>query len=145
MIRLAFPEPQFKTRYEGDIPQVFDSFRKKWVALTPEEWVRQNILQWLVNHTPVPASHIAIERSIEVGGRPQRFDVLIYDHEQNPWMLIECKSQVVQLNEKALMQVLRYNSAVPVKYIMVTNGEDTFVADHANGQVWLDAFPSFQI
>ncbi len=143
MIRLQFAEPQFKTRYDGDIPQIFDEFRKKWVVLTPEEWVRQNTVNWLISNYFVPSSNIAIEKSVEVGGRLQRFDVLVYDKLHTPWMLIECKSQVIQLNEKVLMQVLRYNSTIPVQYIMVTNGIDTFVADHLNGQIWLDAFPEY--
>lgn len=145
MIRLHFPEPQFKTRYDGDVPQIFDVFRKKWVVLTPEEWVRQNTVNSLMESYQIPASHIAIERSVEVGGRLQRFDVLVYDKSHNPWMLIECKSQVVHLNEKVLMQVLRYNSSIPVKYIMVTNGSETFVAEHLNDQPWLNHFPPYDL
>lgn len=145
MISLQFPSPQFKTRYDQDQPQIFDALRKKWVALTPEEWVRQNIITWLIQVQQIPSLQISVERSIEVGGRMQRFDMLIFNHQHQPWMLIECKAQGVTLDEKVLMQVLRYNSSIPVKYAMITNGAEVFISDLLDSQRWLDAFPVYPL
>jgi hypothetical protein len=96
--------------------------RKKWVLLTPEEWVRQNFIQYLVKVQNYPSSLIAIEKEILLGELKKRFDILVYDKNHQPWMIVECKSMDVILDDKVLQQALRYNISVPVPYIIVTNG-----------------------
>lgn len=101
---------------------IFDELRRLWVRLTPEEWVRQNFLQYLVQTMRYPASLIAIERELKLGELRKRFDVLVYNRQHKPWMMVECKAMEVNLDESVLQQVLRYNIAVPVPFLVVTNG-----------------------
>jgi hypothetical protein len=125
MVTIQYPDPDFRIKKEGGREYIFDALRKKWLLLTPEEWVRQNFVQYLARIRKYPAALIALEKEIRVGELQKRFDVLVYSREHRPWMMIECKSGEVMLDEKVLEQVLRYNSAVPVSYIVITNGNST--------------------
>jgi hypothetical protein len=126
MIVVHYPEPAFKTRNEGEKKFIFDSLRKKWVKLTPEEWVRQNFIQYLLQEKKYPASLVALEKEIQLGELKKRFDLLVYDSEHRPWMLIECKAMDVKLDDAVLEQIIRYHAAVPVSYLIITNGAVTF-------------------
>lgn len=123
---INFPEPGFRIKKEEGREYIFDALRKKWVALTPEEWVRQNFVQYLLQVKNYPASLIALEKEIKLGELKKRFDILVYDNNHQPWMMIECKAVEVNLDEKVLEQVLRYNVSVPVAFIVITNGEKTY-------------------
>lgn len=101
---------------------IFDELRRLWVRLTPEEWVRQNFLQYLVQTMQYPASLIAVERELKLGELRKRFDVLVYNRQHKPWLMVECKAMEVELDESVLQQVLRYNIAVPVPFLVITNG-----------------------
>jgi hypothetical protein len=146
MITMHFSKPNFKTRtYEGN-PQLFDPIRNKWVILQSEEWVRQNIIQWLIEEKAVPPSFISIEKTIQVGELSKRFDILVYDRSHQPWMMVECKAQEVTLDEAVLRQVLRYNLGMPVRYIVITNGNGCFAADKSlENEEWLLELPSFPL
>lgn len=145
MIQIEYPEPGFRTRGNAGKEEIFDACRKTWVRLTPEEWVRQNILNWLIVKKGYPASVISVEKEIWLGKIKKRFDVLIYNGNHQPWMMIECKSQNVVLSEAVLMQILRYNMVVPVQYLVITNGNNCFVAERAQGTAsWLEDFPEYQ-
>ncbi|HMU47131.1 MAG TPA: type I restriction enzyme HsdR N-terminal domain-containing protein [Chitinophagaceae bacterium] len=126
MEKINFPEPGFRTKREEGKDFIFDPLRKKWIILTPEEWVRQNFVQYLVKVKGYPAAYIAIEKEIRVGELKKRFDILVYNNNHQPWMLIECKAPEINLDENTLHQVLRYNIAVPANHILVTNGTATF-------------------
>ncbi|MBL0131776.1 MAG: type I restriction enzyme HsdR N-terminal domain-containing protein [Chitinophagaceae bacterium] len=126
MMIINFPEPGFRIKKEKGREYIFDALRKKWVALTPEEWVRQNFVQYLLQVKNYPASLIALEKEIKLGELKKRFDILVYDNNHQPWMMIECKAVEVNLDEKVLEQVLRYNVSVPVTFIVITNGEKTY-------------------
>lgn len=144
MVQLNFPDPQFKTRYLDSIPQIYDSIREKWVVLQPEEWVRQNFINWLVAVNKIPAAFISVEKTIMLGELSKRFDLLIYNRIHEPWMMVECKAQGVTLDESVLRQVLRYNLVVPVRYIVITNGDQCFIADKQLPSAnWLEVFPAF--
>jgi hypothetical protein len=119
---INYPEPLFRLKKENGREFIFDSLRKRWIALTPEEWVRQNFVQYLLQVKNYPASLIAIEKEIKLGELKKRFDALVYDRSHQPWMMIECKAAEVKLDDKVLEQILRYNISVPVKYLIVTNG-----------------------
>ena len=123
---INFPEPGFRIKKEEGREYIFDALRKKWVALTPEEWVRQNFVQYLLQVKNYPSSLIALEKEIKLGELKKRFDILVYDNNHQPWMMIECKAVQVNLDEKVLEQVLRYNVSVPVAFIVITNGEKTY-------------------
>lgn len=125
MIPVQFPEPAFRIRKEGEKRFIFDTIRKTWLLLTEEEWVRQNFVSYLVSHLKYPSSVIAIEKEIALNDLKKRFDILVYDKQHQPWMLVECKAPEVALSEAVLQQVLRYNISVPVEFIVITNGHVT--------------------
>jgi len=125
MLRINYPEPSFRIKTENGKDFIFDALRKKWLLLTGEEWVRMNFVQYLVQEKKYPASLIALEKEIMLGELKKRFDILVYDGDHRPWMMIECKEAEVKLTEDVLQQVLRYNISVPVKYIVITNGSLT--------------------
>lgn len=127
-------------------PQVFDPLRQKWVALQPEEWVRQNMIAWLLQERKIPAALIAVEKAVSAEPQARRFDLLVHDSQLQPWMIIECKAPEVKLSEKVLMQLLSYNLKVPAPYLMITNGTFSFVANKkAEQPVWCSAFPDHPI
>src|SRR5688572_6261891 len=109
MIRLTYPEPGFKIKTEKGRPHVFDAIRKTWLLLTPEEWVRQNFVQYLVQVMQYPMPMIALEKELLLYDVKKRFDILVYNKVHQPWMLVECKAPDVTLHHAALQQVLRYN------------------------------------
>ena len=103
--------------------------------LTPEEWVRQNFLQYLTQIKKYPASLIAIEKEIKLGELKKRFDVVVYDKKGNPWMIIECKEMNVDLSKQVLHQVLRYNITMQVPYLVITNGSYCMAFQCINNQL----------
>ena len=105
---------------------LFDTLRKKWLLLTPEEWVRQNFIQYLIIKKKYPSSVMAMEKEIQLGELKKRFDILIYDSNHQPWMMVECKAAAIKLNDVVLQQILRYNISVPVSIIVITNGNLTY-------------------
>jgi hypothetical protein len=126
MLQIRFPEPGFRIKNENGKDFLFDPLRKKWLLLTEEEWVRQNFIQYLIQIKDYPAALIALEKVIHLGELKKRFDILVYDRDHRPWMMIECKEMNVKLNEAVLQQVLRYNLALPVKFVVITNGKESF-------------------
>jgi len=125
MIAVNFPEPAFRLKKENGIEFIFDGIRKQWLVLTDEEWIRQNFIQYLVQSLHYPAAFIAIEKEIMLGELKKRFDILIYDQQHKPWMMVECKGATIELDESVLQQVLRYNVSVPVSFLLITNGHYT--------------------
>src|SRR6187431_210772 len=125
MIAVEYPEPAFRTKNENGKVFIFDTIRKTWLLLTEEEWVRQNFVNYLSGRLNYPTTLIALEKEIMLNGLKKRFDILVYNKEHKPWMLVECKAPAVRINEDVLQQVLRYNITVPVEYIILTNGSNT--------------------
>ena len=125
MIAVQYPEPQFRMKKENGKQYIFDAIRKTWLLLTEEEWVRQNFVSYLTSTLHYPSTVIALEKEISLNELKKRFDILVYDKQHQPWMLIECKEPKVNLSEEVLQQVLRYNISVPVQYIVITNGNTT--------------------
>jgi len=126
MLIIHYPDPDFRRKKEGNRELVFDPLRKKWVALTPEEWVRLNFVNYLVKVKLYPAALIAVEKEIRMGELNRRFDVLVYDRSHRPWMLVECKSMEVELDERVLEQLLRYHISMPADFLVITNGKACF-------------------
>jgi hypothetical protein len=144
MVELVFPEPDFKIREHNGRPELFDVIRSKWIAIGPEEWVRQNFIQWMVKVYQIPLSAIAVEKQLKLGQESRRFDILVYDGHLQPWMMVECKSMDVKLDESVLMQLLSYHVAIPVDYLVITNGITCHVAEKINGTAeWVPFFPTY--
>ena len=122
MIKIKYPPYQPKIKKQAGKEFIFDEFRKRWVILTPEEWVRQNFLQYLTQIKKYPASLIAVEKEIKLGELKKRFDIVVYDADTKPWMIVECKEMNVALDKSVLDQVLRYNMTLKVPYLVITNG-----------------------
>jgi hypothetical protein len=137
MLHPSYPHYPFRIREQTGAHQIFCEARKKWVRLTPEEWVRQNTYQWLIQTLHYPASLIAVEKEMELSGLKKRFDMLVYNRQHLPWMMIECKQQTQPLNEKVLLQALRYNIALPVSFLLVTNGLEVRLIELA-GTSWME-------
>ncbi len=146
MIALDLSTIQLKLKQSEGKTLVFDPIRKKWLVLTPEEHVRQYILQYLVETMQYPASLLAVEKTIKVGTLNKRFDIVVYSREHIPWMLVECKAPGVEVTEKTLHQLLSYQRTVQCSYWLLTNGHQTFCADACDVQhiQWLTSLPAYQ-
>jgi hypothetical protein len=109
--------------------QIFDIIRKKYVLLTPEEWVRQNFVQYLLNEKKCPLSLIAIEMGLKYNTLQKRGDVVVHDITGKPWLIVECKAPSVKITQEVFDQVARYNMSLKVKYLVVTNGMNHFCCE----------------
>jgi hypothetical protein len=102
--------------------EIFDSVRKKWLVLQPEEWVRQLIISYLTNTEHYPVNHLSIEKSVSKGLKKGRWDVVVFDLHMKPFLLIECKSPKVPITKKTVDQALIYNIKLKAPYVCLTNG-----------------------
>jgi len=145
MIKIEFPKEQPKTRQRSGVNEIFDTVRKKWLVLTPEEWVRQNVLQFLLLKKNYPASLIAIEKEIRLGELKKRCDIVVYNRNSEPWMIIECKEMNVSLSQKTVDQILRYHITLPAKFLIISNGSYCFGFEKKEGQfMQINTFPDFE-
>lgn len=108
--------------------QVFDPVRKKWIALSPEEDVRQQLIGYLSNNLGYPLSRMVCEYSVVINGLKYRGDLVILDKELNPFFLAECKAPSVRIGRETFEQILRYNCALNVRCLLLTNGKTTYFA-----------------
>ena len=144
MISITFPPHQYKIKTQSGKEIIFDECRKIWVTLTPEEWVRQNILQYLLQVMKYPQALIAVEREISLGDSKKRFDIVIFK-DAKPWMIVECKEKNVSLNEAVITQILNYNITLQVQYLVITNGNETYGLHLLNGGFsWIEKLPEFE-
>ena len=134
----------FKTEEREGRTYVFDPLRRRYVALTPEEEIRQKVLYLLVEHLKVPAGLLAVEYSVKVNGMDKRADAVVFGAEGRPLMIVECKAASVALTEVVLDQAVRYHSALKPKYLLLTNGATTYCFK-AEGQALapLDHLPDY--
>lgn len=130
MITIEFPAPDFKIVTENHKDLIFDRFRKKYVVLTPEEWVRQNFLNYLVNTLKYPASLMGIEKEIYLGELKKRCDIVVFNKNHQPWMIVECKEMGVPLSNTTLEQIVRYHMVLPAAFLVITNGVNTWCCEH---------------
>ncbi len=147
MQALNLPNYSFKLKEESNGTHIFDSIRKKFVVLTPEEWVRQNFLQYLIQDRKFPASLIAVEIGLKYNQMQKRTDVLVYNKEGKPYLMVECKAPEVKISQDAFDQIARYNMAFKVKYLVVTNGLSHFccMMDYStNSYQYLELIPIFE-
>jgi len=123
---LNLPEYTFRFKKEENKTYIFDDSRKKYVVLTSEEWVRQNFLMYLISELDFPKSLISVEAGLKLYKRIKRTDIVVYDKQGNPVLIVECKAPEVKLNEKVFDQIVRYNMALHVNFLIVTNGMDHY-------------------
>ena len=103
--------------------EIFDPVRKKYVALTPEEWIRQQTLHFLIAECEVPLSLIGIEVVVPLGKRSLRADIIVYDRNANPLLIAECKAEHIEINQQTFMQIAGYNLTLQVPWLMASNGK----------------------
>ncbi len=129
MQKLNLPEYAFRTKTENGKQLIFDSIRKKFVVLTPEEWVRQNFIQYLKKEKKYPENLMAVEKQIMVNDKRRRFDLLIYLRNGQPYLIAEFKAPNVKITQDAFDQVVRYNMALRVERVIVSNGLQHFACE----------------
>ncbi|OIP01103.1 MAG: restriction endonuclease subunit R [Bacteroidetes bacterium CG2_30_33_31] len=122
MIKLNLPEYQLNIRNNSHKEEVFDSIRKKYVALTPEEWVRQNFILYLTNEKKYPASLITVEKGLKLNSTYKRADIVIFDSKAHARIIVECKAPKVKITQETFNQAARYNITLKVDYLIITNG-----------------------
>ncbi|MDB4060392.1 type I restriction enzyme HsdR N-terminal domain-containing protein [Vicingaceae bacterium] len=128
MKTLNLPSYQFSFKEENKKTKIFDAIRKKFLVLTPEEWVRQNVVRFLVEEKGFPANLIAIEMGLKLNGMQKRADILVYSKLGKPILLAECKAPHVKIDQNVFDQIGRYNITFKLPYLLVTNGMEHFCA-----------------
>ena len=130
--------PQYEIKLSGDAshPRIFDSLRRRYVRLTPEEWVRQHFVHYLTDHLGYPSALLANEVNLRCGDKQLRADSVLYRRDMQAQMIIEYKAPDVELNENVVNQALSYNTLLHVDYIIVSNGlrHFCFKIDYQNGK-----------
>ena len=129
MILVDFPSYDFKVQSIGGKDQIFDPCRKKWVALTPEEWVRQNCVKFLINEKNFPSVLINIEKTIKINKINKRYDIVVYKPDGRIKLLVECKSPEIIINQKTFDQIAIYNMNLKSELLMVTNGLEHYYCE----------------
>jgi hypothetical protein len=143
MTEVQFGDYSFRTEERENKKYIFDIARKKWIVLTPEEWVRQHVLHYLTGVLQYPVNHIAVERAIMLNGLQKRCDVVIFSKSSVPVMIVECKAPEELLNEKVFEQIARYNLSLKVNYLWVTNGQRNFCCKLNKGIQLLQNVPTY--
>jgi len=122
MQKLNFPIYSFRFKNSENKVAIFDEIRKKFIILTPEEWVRQHVVQYLLQDKNYPKSYINVEKIIKVNDLSKRYDVIVYQPNGEIYLLIECKAPEVTITQHTFDQIARYNLVLNAKYLMVSNG-----------------------
>lgn len=120
--RLNLPEYALSFRGSGKDLEVYDPVRRQYVRLSPEEWVRQHLLQYLTQHCGYPAALMAVEKGFLFQGMARRADIVVHDRRGKPFLMVECKAPGVPISQSTFDQIARYNRVVSAEYLLVTNG-----------------------
>ncbi|MBQ1582578.1 MAG: type I restriction enzyme HsdR N-terminal domain-containing protein [Prevotella sp.] len=147
MIPLNLPSYPIKLAGTRQKPSIFDILRRKYVALTPEEWVRQHFVHFLIEHKGYPSSLLANEVSLKIGDKSLRADTVLYDRNLQPRMIIEYKAPSIPLTTHVLNQVGNYNRLLHVDYVIISNGLQHYCCkmDYASQRfVLLEDIPPYQ-
>jgi hypothetical protein len=126
MQKLNLPEFEFKIKSEGKVMQIYDPLRKKWIVLTPEEWVRQNFVRFLTETKHYSSARLVVEKTLNINRMKKRCDALYYDVTGKPQLLIECKAPEVKITQRTFDQIARYNRVLNVPFLIVTNGMEHY-------------------
>ena len=148
MKKLNLPSFDYKIKRESAGDKIFDIVRKKYLILTPEEWVRQHFIHYLIKHHHYPRSLISIEAGLRYNQLRKRSDIIVYNTSGDPFLLVECKSADKPISKNAVFQASIYNQTVKAQYLAVTNGMG-FICAKASGESaklkWIESIPSFPV
>lgn len=122
MKKLNFPIYSFRFKNSENKVAIFDDIRKKFILLTPEEWVRQHTIQFLLHENQYPKSYINVEKLIKINDLSKRYDIVVFQPNGEIFLLVECKAPEVSISQQTFDQIARYNLVLNAKYLMVTNG-----------------------
>lgn len=147
MHKLNFPNYSFRFKNSENKVAIFDEIRKKFIILTPEEWVRQNVVKYLLEEKTYPKSYINVEKLIKVNDLSKRYDIIVYQPNGEIFLLVECKAPEVKIAQETFDQIARYNLTLTAKYLMVTNGLNHYFCemDFENEKYnFLQELPNFE-
>jgi len=122
MQQLNFPTYNFRFKNSENKTAIFDEIRKKFIILTPEEWVRQNVVQYLLQQKKYPKSLVNVEKLLKINGLVKRYDVVVFNNDGSIFILVECKAPEIKISQTTFDQIARYNMTMKAEYLMVTNG-----------------------
>lgn len=145
-MELSLPAFDYKVKKQEGSLFIYDVIRKKYVALTPEEWIRQHMLHYLIRYKHYPQALIAVEKEITLYGLKRRFDLVCYDRKARPYLIVECKAPTVSLTQAVFDQVFGYNLVLAARYVAVTNGVKHYCGyiDSGKGFLLLPDIPDFE-
>ncbi len=146
MQELNLPKYPFTIKKKAEKLYIFDEIRKKYIFLTPEEWVRQHFIQFLISQKKYPKSLIAVEKEIKVNTLKKRFDILVFNKYGKHDIVVECKAPKVKITQKTFDQIARYNLSLEANYLIVTNGLEHYYCkmDYQKQQyVFLENIPDY--
>ena len=126
MQKLQFPTYQFRFKNSENKYSIFDEIRKKFIILTPEEWVRQHCIQYLIQEKMYPKSLINVEKELQLNGRKKRYDIVVFNPDGSIHVLIECKAPHITITQETFDQIAQYNFTLNATYLMVTNGQNHY-------------------
>jgi type I site-specific restriction endonuclease len=129
MYQLSLPQCDFLYKKQGDAVSIFDPIRKKYVRLTPEEWVRQHIVQFLIRHRNYPPSLMNVEVSLKLFGLPKRADIVCYNSQGKAQLIVECKAPTVAVSHDTLTQIAHYNIVLKAPFLLVSNGLQHYMCE----------------
>lgn len=144
---LDFPAYPFQIEERAGKLFVLDPVRRKWVPLLPEEWVRQHVMQFLIREKGFPAGLLAVEKGFQFQGMPRRADVIAYDRNGEPALMVECKAPDVPIDQAVFDQIARYNRVIRARYLFVTNGVRHYCSKidwEARTHRFIDTVPAFR-
>ena len=147
MQKLNFPAYSFRFKNSENKVSIFDEIRKKFIVLTPEEWVRQHVIQFLLQTRKYPKSYINVEKLIKVNGLSKRYDGIVFKPNGEIFLLIECKAPEVPISQDTFDQIARYNLELKAQFLMVTNGLNHYFCqmDFENEKyIFLKDLPDFK-
>jgi hypothetical protein len=126
MQQLNFPAYSFRFKNNENKVAIFDEIRKKFVILTPEEWVRQHVVRFLLEEKKYPKSYINVEKLLKVNGLKKRYDAVVFNPDGSIFILVECKAPEVKISQGTFDQIARYNMTLNAQFLMVTNGHNHY-------------------
>lgn len=147
MIPINLPQYEINLGGTKDNPTIFDILRHRFVALTPEEWVRQHFVHYLIEHLHYPAPLMANEVKLNVGNKKLRADTVLYDRSLRPRMIIEYKAPNIRITRKVFDQILAYNTLLHVEYLVISNGLATYcmrTGSNENSAQFLGTIPEYK-
>lgn len=145
--KLHFPNYDFRFKNSENKVYIFDIIRKKYILLSPEEWVRQHIIQYLLNDLQYPKSHVAVEKQLILNQTIKRSDVIVQNAQGNILILVECKAPTIQITQTVFDQIASYNMIYDAKYFYVCNGLQHYFCqmDKQNmSYQFLESLPAYQ-